>query len=110
MDKAAQIIAEMAQLRDRLDKIESNISQALLSVLHGLKGSDDGKDGGLYEKVRKLTEELAVVRFSLSKLELAVAQLETSRQQVSGGAQTLKWLLSGSAGGLLAWLASMASK
>lgn len=110
MENIEQIRGELVLLRERMDRVEESISDTLIKVLQGLKGSDDGKDGGLYEKVRKLHEEQASLRGSVIKLELAVAQLEAGKEQVKGGAKTIEFLLSGGAGGLLAWFASMAAK
>lgn len=110
MENLEHCKSELVQLRERVDKIEESIASTLLNVLQGLKGSDDGKDGGLYEKVRKLHEEQAALRSVIVKMETTVAALEASKQQVTGGAKTIEWLISGGAGGLIGWLASMGSK
>lgn len=110
MENIEQVRGELMLLRERMDKVEESISDTLINVLQGLKGSDDGKDGGLYEKVRNLREEQATLRASVVRLEATVAQLEAGKEQVKGGAKTIEFLLSGGAGGLLGWLLSMAAK
>jgi len=110
MENLEHVHRELTQLRERMDKVEQSISDTLINVLKGLKGSDDGKDVGLYDKVRRLHDEQTKLRANIGKLEISVAQIEASKEQVKGGAATIKFLLSGGAGGLLAWLASMAAK
>lgn len=111
-----QVNSEIAHLKDslagldgRVEQVERQLAQTLLSVLKGLKGSDDGKDDGLYESVRKLRSEQSLLHAKIESTASMVALHEKTHNEVAGGARALHIIVVlGS--GLMAWIVTHLSK
>lgn len=102
-----QMKVDLAALDLRLAQAERQLTTTLLNIMQGLKGSDDGKDGGLYENVRKLGVEQAALRTRLDLMASTVNQHEQDKQQIVGGTKTL-YAAVVAISGLVSYLVSLA--
>lgn len=117
MIQEAELRHEIAQLSTRVASLENQYQTTLLSVLKGLKGSDDGDGLGLYERVRSIStmQQALMARFEtwesnatarIVALEKAYAEHAAEKQAVIFSGKAL-WFVVVAVSGMIAFLVSL---
>jgi len=91
----------------RIANLEGQFQTTLLSVLKGLKGSDDGSGDGLYERVRSINQMQMTLLNRLAAVEKLVGEHDMDKKAVILSGRTL-WFAVTLVAGLVAWLVSLA--